>query len=324
MASKSEKEKERKRQRSLNSSNSELDVSTDNIDNKDKKPLTKKQQKKKTKMMEEEMKETIKEETETLSQKIDAINIKLNNILTKDDTTFIKLIITETLQEMKAKIIGTVEKRVEIIESELHDKAVENEKQNKVIEQCKKENMELKVQLQVETESRKKQVNELEQYGRRNNLRISGLSHDDPNENAEISTEGVLKLISSRMGIFLNYQDIDIAHRLGRYKHGSIRPVIVKFVHRNVKMNVMRNANKLKNSSISINEDLTQLNQKVLASLRIKGKATVVKSWSYEGKLFAKFENNVVKQLEYKDYAEWLSLPWPKKHGVPVIESTDM
>ena len=72
-------------------------------------------------------------------------------------------------------------------------------------------------------------------------------------------------------------------------------------------------------SKISINEDLTQLNQKVSASLHIKGKATVVKSWSYEGKLFAKFENNVVKQLEYKDYAEWLSLPWPKKHGVPVI-----
>ena len=108
MASKKLSENEKKRQRSLNSSNSDLDVS---IDNKEEKPLTKKQQKKKTKMMEEEMKETIKEEEETLSQKIDTINKKLNNILTKDDTKFIKLIITETLQEMKDKIIGTVEKK---------------------------------------------------------------------------------------------------------------------------------------------------------------------------------------------------------------------
>ena len=37
-------------------------------------------------MMEEEIKETITEETKTsLSQKIETIYIKLNNILTKDD-----------------------------------------------------------------------------------------------------------------------------------------------------------------------------------------------------------------------------------------------
>ena len=42
-----------------------------------------------------------KEETETMSMKIDQINDKLNNILMKDDKTFIKKIIVESLVEEK-------------------------------------------------------------------------------------------------------------------------------------------------------------------------------------------------------------------------------
>ena len=135
----------------------------------------------------------------------------------------------------------------------------------------------------------------------------------------------IIKLNNTRLGLSLNYQDIDIAHRLGRFKHGKRRPVIVKFVHRHVKHNVLRNAHKLKNTSLSINEDLTYINQSVLASLRLKpkGKDTIEKSWSVEGKLFAKYKNNVVKQVKYEDYAEWLALPWPKEE-TNGMESTDM
>ena len=64
-----------------------------------------------------------KEETETMSMKIDQINDKLNNILMKDDKTFIKKIIVESLEEIKKKILSTVIKRMEIVESELHEKA---------------------------------------------------------------------------------------------------------------------------------------------------------------------------------------------------------
>ena len=74
----------------------------------------------------------------------------------------------------------------------------------------------------------------------------------------------------------------------------------------------MRNAKKLKETKISINEDLTKVNQSVLASVRVHGKSDIVKSWSLEGKLYAKYKNDVVKKIEYADYAHWLS-QWPEK-----------
>ena len=216
----------KKRNRSLNSSNSDIDTSLNTttetpIKTSKQTKKEKKQEKKKVKMMTEVMDENIKAEKDSMAEKIDQINSKLNNMLTKDDTKFIKLIITETLEEMREKIIGTVVKRVEIIESELHTKADENDKLKEVINQCKTENTLLKEQLQNETAKRTEQVNEMEQYSRRNNIRISGLTHDSPTELAQESTEGVLNLINTRLGISLNYQDIDIAHRLGQFKHSK-------------------------------------------------------------------------------------------------------
>ena len=112
---------------------------------------------------------------------------------------------------MKDKIVGTLVKRIEIVESELHDTAIKNTELNKDLNECKVVNNELKPQLKEEKECRTKELNELEQYGRRNNIRISGLPHDDPNEHAHESTEGVLKLLNNRLGLSLGYNDIDIA-----------------------------------------------------------------------------------------------------------------
>ena len=124
--------------------------------------------------MTEAMSISLKEETESMRMKIDQINDKLNDILTKDVTTFIKKIIIESLEEMKEKILGTVIKRIEIVESELHEKANEIDKMKVEVEKCKTENLVLKEQILKEQETRKEKLNNLEQYGRRNNVRISG------------------------------------------------------------------------------------------------------------------------------------------------------
>ena len=262
----------------------------------------------------------LKYETESMAMKIDQINDKLNNILTKDDTKFIKKIIIESLEEMKEKILASVIKTIEIVESEQHEMAIKNDDLKSEIEKCKAENIVLKDQIRIEEETRKEKLNDLEQYGRRNNIRISGLSHDKPNEYAQESIEGVISKVNNKLGLPLHYQDIDIAHRLGKFKAGKIRPVIVKFVRRIDKINVMRNAHKLKNTKLSINEDLTHLNQSVLASIRINGKADFSKTWSFEGKLFAKHKNGKSEQVEYKHFAKWLSM-WPKEDNV--MDSTN-
>ena len=293
-----------KRHRSNNSSQSDLDVSPSKSKKKTRKS-------KKIKKMAAKMNETI-EENETLSKKIDEINLKLNNILTKDDTGFIKTMIKETLDEMKEKIISSVMLRVEKLEGEMHDIAVKNTALKKDLESSTKENTELKNQIKKEVDKRTETVNELEQYGRRNNIRISGISYDAENESAHETTDGVLRLLNENLEMNVGYQDIDIAHRLGKYKPNIKRSVIVKFIHRHVKASVMSNAKKLKNTNIFINEDLTYLNQTVLASLRLKAKDRVAKCWSFEGKIYVKYKNDVTEQVKYKNYATWLALDWPK------------
>ena len=114
------------------------------------------------------------------------------------------------------------------------------------------------------------------------------------------------------MGLEISAYDIDVAHRLGNYQDQKIRPVIVKFVSRQTKFNVMKNTKKLKGTTLSVNEDLTNLNHKVLSSMRLKDKTKVVKAWSYEGKLFFKNKEDKTAVVTYPDYQAWLDLPWPK------------
>ncbi|KAH3740612.1 hypothetical protein DPMN_047318 [Dreissena polymorpha] len=57
--------------------------------------------------------------------------------------------------------------------------------------------------------------------------------------------------------------------------HKKIRPVIVRFIRRQTKSDVKRNAKLLKGSGIFLNKDLTKLNAEILASVRLKDPETV-------------------------------------------------
>ncbi|KAH3870369.1 hypothetical protein DPMN_033553 [Dreissena polymorpha] len=86
--------------------------------------------------------------------------------------------------------------------------------------------------------------------------------------------------------------EIGITHRLGQFKPNSIRPVIVIFVRRQTKIDILRKTKLFNGSGIFVNEDLTKLNAEVLASVRLKHPSAVEKSWSFEGKIFALFKEN--------------------------------
>ena len=116
----------------------------------------------------------------------------------------------------------------------------------------------------------KKIKKNVEQYERRNNVRISGLDFDNKHETSQATKDGIIGIFNDVMGLDLSPYDIDIAHRLGKYDDKKIRPVIVKFVSRQTKYLVMQNANHLKGTKLSLNEDLTMMNQQVLASTRTK------------------------------------------------------
>ena len=46
----------------------------------------------------------------------------------------------------------------------------------------------------------------------------------------------------------------------------------------------------------------------------LKGKDTIMKSWTYEGKLYAQMKNGKIEPVTSKDYSKWLALDWPEKN----------
>ena len=128
--------------------------------------------------------------------------------------------------------------------------------------------------------------NDLEQYSRRNNIRIFGIKDQNPKESFQQTEKLVLSVLDTKLGIKVAPTDIDIAHRIGRFQRDGNRAVIVKFATRKCKYAAMSNRRKLKGSSIVIAEDLTATNYRRLQN--IKELRCVTQAWASGGKLFAK------------------------------------
>lgn len=129
--------------------------------------------------------------------------------------------------------------------------------------------------------------NDLEQYGRRNNLLFRGLEAKE----GESSEQTVCNFInntlsvvdSSKKRMMITPIDIDIAHPLSTKNDNHV--MIAKFVHRSTKMAVIRSRRQLKGKAMSLSDDLTQKNQQILTKLREN--PCVDKSWAWDGKVFA-------------------------------------
>ena len=103
----------------------------------------------------------------------------------------------------------------------------------------------------------------LEQYMRRDNLRIFGMAEEAGEE--EDVLEGKLIELTADMGVTLRPEEISVVHRVGKPRD-SARPVIVRFTHRKKKNEIMNKKKELKKKgrNIFINEDLTPLRAALL------------------------------------------------------------
>jgi exosome complex exonuclease DIS3/RRP44 len=250
----------------------------------------------------------------SIEKRLKEISSKLSNVLTKDDSALIKNIIRETLDELKEKLLSSVIKRIEIIEGNMFDQAKEVESLKQQLETKNNEIESLKQKEHSSEQAHKASLNDLEQYGRRNNVRITGLPNDIDGQTSQAVAEQSVDLLNKKLGLQIEYRDIDVAHRLGKFTHTKNRPAIVKFVRRQTKIDIMKRAKLLKGTGIFINEDLTKTNAEVLASLRLKEPTRIEKAWSYEGKLFAKYKGSERhEQIHFDQYHTLLSKPWPSK-----------
>ena len=154
-------------------------------------------------------------------------------------------------------------------------------------EQLEEREMVLKVQSQ--------ELNNLEQYTRRNSVRIYGVDDRDKKETCIEPARKVVKLAKDKLELDITTADIDIAHRTGAFTGDGNRPIICKFVSRITKHEVVKARRKLKNTATVIKEDLTVQNAKLLA--KTKECETVAKAWSDEGKIIALLEGEEKKKV---------------------------
>nr|KAG5708070.1 hypothetical protein BaRGS_002806 [Batillaria attramentaria] len=130
----------------------------------------------------------------------------------------------------------------------------------------------------------RRKADDLDQYIRRNNLRIYGLPEtgeedegeidDDDNNNNGACEKKVLDLIQNKLQLKdVGHSDIEAAHRLGKKRTGSSAPigprgVIVRFVSRKTRDAVLHNRRRLKGSRQVVVEDLSQYNYYLLNKVR--------------------------------------------------------
>ena len=202
-----------------------------------------------------------------------------------------KALLTDSvIDQIVDSVYETVCKRLEEkISQNVHDGL------NLELESKKKELKDVKdkmVKLEKRLDKEKANIETLEQYTRRNSLRIYGIP-ESANENTD---ETALKLFKDKLELDLTPMDLDRSHRVtprpreedGQSRSSGDRPraVIVKFARYNARMLVYQAKSKLRGSKIFIKEDLTSRRQEVVSACVDKIKEKRVKRvWTQDGRV---------------------------------------
>jgi hypothetical protein len=149
--------------------------------------------------------------------------------------------------------------------------------------------------LSAELNEVKMYANENEQYSRRCNIRIFGLTELEDENCYEVVTE----FCKTKLGYNLELREIDRTHRVGRLRPGKQRAIIVKFCSYQSKIKVMKCKKNLKGTSIYVNEDLTFLNKELFNYARANLKDLPV--WSTDGKVLIKQQSGRIVRAKTKD-----------------------
>ncbi|KAK9738985.1 hypothetical protein QE152_g9447 [Popillia japonica] len=130
------------------------------------------------------------------------------------------------------------------------------------------------------------------QYSRRNSLRIYGL----PLVSNENTDDTVIRFCKEKLQLEIKKEMIDCSHRLGKDENRS-KPLLVKFVNRNIKNEIYRKKSKLKGTKLVIREDLTLKNIQLMKSARDKFNT----AWTNNCNIFTKVNGKIYKIGSYSD-----------------------
>jgi hypothetical protein len=148
--------------------------------------------------------------------------------------------------------------------------------------------------LQQIVKDQSRQLNELQQYTRRNSLRVFGVP-----EQSEDQTENTDKILQNifreKMGVNIADSEICRTHRIGKRRRSphnagkgattvKPRPIIIKFTFYSARRRVFLAKRKLKGSRIVVREDLTAQNASLLRSTQERYGSPNV--WTSDGRVY--------------------------------------
>ena len=195
-------------------------------------------------------------------------------------------------------------KRMEVLSTTIKELKAENVKLNSVCESVVKENAILKQTI----EEHSRRIDDMEVYGRSSDIIIKGLpeksasematsapsldDHSMLQESHESVAQNVIKFCKDALGVALLPQDITVAHRLKPGQRDTVRPIIVRFVNRQVRNTVYRAKKELKNSRdrIFITEHLTKKNSDLFYEARkLLRERKIFATWTHNGLVHVRF-----------------------------------
>ena len=192
------------------------------------------------------------------------------------------------MQKLETLLRRIIKEEVSRLTEQIIHLTEDNKKLKDNVMKVEKENLILKYE-----------INNLEQYTRRENIRIFGVK-DSAWEQGDKSTTLAIDIIKTKMKINIREEDIEAAHRVGRFKADKNRAIIVRFSSRRVKERVMVEKKKLKGTGIFVSEDLTKMN--IMWFFTVKKIEGVTNKWTKNGETFVRNvkTNEIIKVV--KDY----------------------
>lgn len=157
------------------------------------------------------------------------------------------------------------------VEEALSEFKTLNEELRKQLNEKDSEIEQLRLSLeQVRTSSKEEiicRTDDLEQYQRRDNLRVFGVPETEGED-----TDHLIMDVARKVGEDIQLIDISRSHRVGPKTGQKPRPIIVKFVSYRDRSRLFHSKRKLKGSGITIREDLTTCRLSILrAAVELHG-----------------------------------------------------
>ena len=232
---------------------------------------------------------------------------QLQNVASKEDISGLRGEVERTF--------ASLSKKIEVLEGKVYTIEKEKDELTNSLAAAEREREKLEVLLKEEREA----VRELEQYGRRDNIKIYGLREGGrgDSETAEETIEAVKELFKEKLGVTVEKQDIANAHRLGKKEGGRERSVIVRFVRRTVKEQVITKRRALKGTKVVIADDLSPYYNGLFHEVReAMGPRNV---WTAGGQVFTRLRGRV-RRVDVRNREEVLA---EARSGAENTESMD-